>query len=497
MSGRDEDGYALVTAVMIAMVLSLLLLVVVAQAVHTNTVTAVAVRRNQALSVAESGVNWAIASLEADRAGPLPTNQEVPVPGAAQSGRTADQVSDGKAWVTVTAGTPASPGLAGYFTVSSTGQVGSSPTRTIRVVLAPGRSFTSVLYATGGLTIGNNACIVGTVASEGNITFEGNAKIAGTSSVPGSIYSTGDSIDFHGANNPKCPDYVNGEPVDARLDVHGDVLLDWADPTRCRTAPAEQVDNDYGDNLKLNGATVGGRLCDRPPLIGMPEYTFDPELYGRDRVRYYGHPPGIEDGYASGTAVEEFNAALAGATLDRPYVVWQDLTESAARGDKPPALRFAGTVPVSGDTVIYTNVPVEFANNTTIIGPSGSCSTADPTPPGASACPSFQIISTYPGTPCPGGNCPSIDGGNGVEFQKVAVLLYSRDGSISLVNDCNGPACAESNQGAFYAKSVNAKNNLNVSYSPRVARAIGFGQTALEQQTWQELVPCPPRQASC
>src|SRR6266496_714910 len=118
-----DDGYALVTAVLISMVLSMLLLVVVAQSLHTDSVTANEVRRDQALSVAEGGVNWAIASLQANKATALVTNRAVPVQGAAQHGRTAGDVTDATAWVTVTAGTPTSAGASGYYTISSTGVV--------------------------------------------------------------------------------------------------------------------------------------------------------------------------------------------------------------------------------------------------------------------------------------------------------------------------------------------------------------------------------------
>ena len=105
------------------------------------------------------------------------------------------------------------------------------------------------------------------------------------------------------------------------------------------------------------------------------------------------------------------------------------------------------------------------------------------------------MISTYPGTPCSSGSCPSIHGGNKIEFRpQLAVLLYASDGTIQLKNDCNSEACNQSNQGSIYGNNVNAKNSLNVSYTPRIANALGFGRTQLQQVSWQELAPCPAGQ---
>jgi hypothetical protein len=246
--------------------------------------------------------------------------------------------------------------------------------------------------------------------------------------------------------------------------------------------------------FNLGGSTVGGRACNDPPPYTMPTYTFDPNLYP-DEV-FYGAPPGY--GSASATAVTVANAALAVANaaggLDRTYVVWQDLSAFEASGTTPPALKLdASTLRIAEDTVIYTNVPVDFGN-TGRVEAAQACSIQDPPPAGTPACPTFQVISAYPGSPCTGGagNCPSIFGGNKIQFApEIAVLLYSQNGIIELKNDCNSDACNDTNHGAFYANTIDAKNNLNINYSPRIANALGFGRTQLQQVSWQEVAPCP------
>jgi hypothetical protein len=148
---------------------------------------------------------------------------------------------------------------------------------------------------------------------------------------------------------------------------------------------------------------------------------------------------------------------------------------------------------IARDAVIYTNVPVDFGN-TARVEAAEACSTQDPPPPGTPACPTFQVISAYPGSPCTGaaGNCPSIFGGNRIQFApELAVLPYSQDGAMELDNDCNSSDCNNNNHGAFYANTIDGRNNLNINYSPRIARALGFGRTQFEQLSWQELAPCP------
>jgi hypothetical protein len=483
-----ESGYAMVVTVSVTTILMLLLVVVLAQALHNNTATTVDARRSRALGVAEAGITWAIAALDASPASAVVTDRAVSV--ADGSGGT------GTATVTVRKGTPTSPSRPGYYTILSTGQVAgfSTPTRTVRVVLGPAASFTYALYADSSLTLEQNTCIVGAVYAHGDIFFSGNATIAGTSTSPGSLV-TGHGVirQFRGANNPNCPAAIDGEAVDTSNDIHGDVLAGGGSLSPCKPAPAGAVDAEP-QGFNLGGSTVGGRVCNDPPPYAMPTYTFDPELY--PTLTYFGRPPGY--GPPSATAVADANLALAAANaeggLDRTFVIWQDLTAFQAAGTTPPALTLdMGTLQIARDTVIYTNVPVDFGNTSTVEA-AQTCSTEDPPAAALAACPTFQVISAYPGSPCTGGvgNCPSIFGGNKIQFApEVAVLLYSQDGAIELKNDCNSSGCNNQNHGAFYANTIDAKNNLNLSYSPRVARALGFGRTQYEQLSWQELAPCP------
>jgi hypothetical protein len=481
----------MIVTVTIVMILTMLMVVVLGQALHNNAATVRGARRAAALAVAEGGVNWAIAALQADPT-TVASNRAVPV--ADGSGAT------GTATVTVQKGTAASPGKLGWYTVYSTGKPGvtGAPTRTLRVVLGPSSSFPFALYASTSLTLEQNACIVGTVFSQGDISFKNNATVAGTDTIRGSLISeTGVIKEFGGANKSQCPNTVNGEAVDTTYDVHGDVLAGGGTLTPCRTAPAGAIDAP-SDGFNLNGANVGGRACNNPPPYTMPEYAFQPGNYAT--VQYYGKPPGY--GSASATAVTDFNNALSAGTLpssagafDRAYVIWQDLTAYEASGTTPPALDLdVSTLEVAADTVIYTNVPVDFGNTSTVAAAAACSTTSSP------ACPTFVVVSAYPGSPCTGGvgNCPSIYGGNAIEFRpEVAVLLYSHDGAIELKNDCNSAACNQSNQGAFYASTVDAKNNLNVSYTSRIADTIGFGTAALLQRSYQELPPCQAGQAVC
>ena len=404
---------------------------------------------------------------------------------------------NGTATVTVETSTPATPGKLGYYTIESTGRVSTanSPTRTLQVVLGPPTSFTYAIFGRQSLRFENNTCIIGTVYAKGDITFDKNSTIAGTSKARGSLISeSGRIANFSGGNNAKCPAAVDGEAVDSSKDIHGDVLAGGGTLSPCLAAPAGPV-SAAAQGFNLNNATVGGRVCNNPTPTPMPEYTFNPANYAS--VQYHGRPPGY--GAASLTAVTTGSAALATANtaggLSGAYVIWQDLTAYQAAGTTPPAVTLnLGTIRITADTVIYTNVPVDFGN-TTRVEAAAACSTQTPPPSGTPACPLFQVISAYPGTPCSGGSCPAIQGGNKIQFRpEVAVLLYSRDGTVEMKNDCNSSDCDQSNQGSYYGNNVNAKNSLNVSYTPRIANALGFGRTQLQQVSWQEVAPCPAGQ---
>jgi len=487
-SARGEEGYVMVVTIIVVAILTGLLGVVLAQALHNHTAATFDARRSRALGVAEAGISWAMAVLEATPASAIVTDRAVPV--ADGTGGT------GMATVTVRRGTPTVPSRPGYYTILSTGQVAESggPTRTVRVVLGPAASFTYALYADSSLTLEQNSCIVGGIYAQGDVFFDHNTTIAGTSKARGSLISAHGVIrEFTGANNPRCPDTVEGDAVDSSSDIQGDVLAGGGGMSPCLAAPAGAV-SAAAQGFNLHGASVGGRVCNDPPPHTMPTYTFDPDLY--PDLSYFGRPPGHGD--PSPTAVSSAGTALAAANtaggLDRTYVIWQDLAAYQAAGTTPPALRLdTGTLRIARDTVIYTNVPVDFGNNTRVEA-AEACSTQDPPPPGMPACPTFQVISAYPGSPCTGsvGNCPSIFGGNRIQFApELAVLLYSQDGAIELNNDCNSDSCNNDNHGAFYGSTIDGRNNLNINYSPRIAHALGFGRTQFEQLSWQELAPCP------
>jgi Tfp pilus assembly protein PilX len=79
MPARGEDGYAMVVTVTVITILTLLLVAVLAQALHNNTASTGGVRRSRALGVAEAGVSWAIAALDANPSTAVVTNRAVPV----------------------------------------------------------------------------------------------------------------------------------------------------------------------------------------------------------------------------------------------------------------------------------------------------------------------------------------------------------------------------------------------------------------------------------
>jgi hypothetical protein len=463
---RGEDGYAMVVAVTVSMIITVLLTVMLAQGLHNNQASDRAAQRDASFDVAEAGINWSISKLEStDRAAVASgAVQQVPTP-------------DGQAEVRITAGRPGDPAgnpTTGYYTVEALGKVTTktgAPTRHIRVVLGPAPSFRFALYADEKLTVDADTCIVGSIYGGSDIVTGNNTTVAGTASINGSVISRNGDITFHPANNPRCPASVtvNGssEPVDTSHDIANDVL-----------APGTKT---------LNGASYGGRLGSTPPQYTMPQFTFDPQNYA-NLVAYgtYGTPPNPATAEARlAGAAAAFNAASGsgdhdvaggGTGLAGTYVVW-DANPNQANVLSLDRLK------VRGDTVIYTNAPVDFGNTQTV------------SPQVAGSTPLFAVISTYAplGSQCTNGTGASdcgISGKNQVFFDPaIAVLLYTK-GGIAFKNACNGGGCNQQNSGAYYANAIIVKNNFNLTYNQRISNLVGFGAAALQQLSWQELPPC-------
>ena len=79
----------------------------------------------------------------------------------------------------------------------------------------------------------------------------------------------------------------------------------------------------------------------------------------------------------------------------------------------------------------------------------------------------------------------SVTGGS-----NTAVVLYAPNGPVAFKNNADFV-------GAVYANNIQVKNNMNVTYDPRVSQIVGFGPATLDIDLWLECTPGAVNTTGC
>ena len=180
---RDEEGYALVIAMLLMAIMMVSLVVALNAGNAALRESDFGVKWARTLAVAESGVDDAITTLIQDRSAAsdcaLGTTDVCPLDDAEY------QVS----WVTNGDGSVTVTSTGSYPTVAA-----AKYTRTLEVLLEPAPSFQYALFAEDDLEVKNNQVITGSIYSSGNVVVKNNTTVCG------SIVSAS-GIDHHGARD--------------------------------------------------------------------------------------------------------------------------------------------------------------------------------------------------------------------------------------------------------------------------------------------------------
>lgn len=474
---RRDDGFALVTAILVVAVMMVLLVVVLTAGQSTFEVTEQNSRFTRSLGVAEAGANAAVTMLGESRtaSNPCPIDDLTKPPCIAPEGeyRMKWEIQSGGS-IVVTA--------TGYYPNEAQARAG----RQVQVTLSPEATFRYALYSASTLDIKNDEVVLGDVFANQKITLGTNAVVCGSilNASGGVETQNGASVvKTYGTCSGKNGQVWAGGPI-----VLGSTGLVEGDATAA--APSSTLcPSESGNLYAITGGTVLGTAtaCGpitastpnfpaapfsataAPPITPLPTFTFDPANYP-GLVCY---PTGATCAQAttSATAVSSF-AAVSRSNMNGAYAIWQ------TQPTKNTTISLDG-LSLDGDLTIVTNAPIDFGNTSTV------SSTVPAT---------LVIISLYvppTGTNCEvnGGDC-SIYAKNQVVFSTgdpadpddgIAVLLYT-PGKMAFKNtggDSNG-------EGALYAGSMDLKNGFEIEYNTRIERVLGFG-VGLEQVLWQEI----------
>ncbi len=482
---RDERGIALVTAIMVGFIGTMLVVTMMFVAFHDETSSARNRSSGQALHVAESGVHQAIAYLQ---------NSGGVVPSGTVTGSTDEGTYEFRIEAQAR----------NRYQIDAVGTVGTAAStmssRRLRITMAPPVSFKYALFSLSDVTTKNNNNVCGDIYANTYVeVYNGDAVRASTSpSCPAG--ATGGS-----GNVTAATGYIS---MGNNSTVEGDA---WSGG----------YTGAYGISMS-NGATIGGdakAASSTPGCVDDPSHT----TYGigssgsiAGSATAWGSISSSVAGTSTAntcTAASEtkpiptftFNAAnyptatLHSYTFPADYATFNSYI-AANKSD------LSGTFYITGGSASY---PVDLGG-TTVTGDLTVIATDAPIDAsggiGASAG-SDKVIVLASWYAAPASSC-STNGGNpgdcaiGIKnnFDMSTSTLSGDDNTAVLLYAPNGPVAFKNNaefHGAVYANNIQVKNNMNVAYDSRLDQIVGFGDSTLDITNWRECDPGPVTTSSC
>ena len=465
---EGEEGVALIIAVVLMGVVATLAALMLTVGVHTDQASARGRNWVQALHVAESGVDQAMAKIQAA--------------GGAYSGTFAGSTTQGTYSVTVSRQTR------NQYTIRSVGSVLAgqqlAATRALQVTMAPPSVFKNALFSYTTLETKNNDTITGDVWANENAIVDAGTQITGSvtaatgyvevdngSSIGGNVWSGS----FNNANS-----YAIWLQQNASVDGWAKAsVTNPPDPITCGGANPDsyKVREDNGASIGSDvttwgaltgsgtaGGTTHNNTCTAAPAaIAMPLFTYSASNYDATTLHQFGTPT-----TSSATAISDFQTYLASHSNQLAGTFYINQTGPVNQN----TLVDLTNAVVTGDLNIITNTPI-FTNGTT-----------DQTTNAVAA-----LISTY--KPPTGSNCDLNQDksecaihlkNNFATSGNTAVLVYAPYGPVAVKNNAI-------QFGAIYSDSIQIKNNQSLTYDSRIERTVGFGDATLEVTKWLEVKP--------
>lgn len=486
---RGEDGFALVTAVALMAIMTLLLIVVLEAGNNAFSVAERNSRFTRTLGVAEAGLDAAVTQLGQYRLSANPCHIDSSPPQVCTAAGGQYQTK----WSTAVNGTVTVDAI-GYYPTKAAAQV----TRHIQAVYEPVPSFNYAVFSNTSIDIKNGEVVYGDIFANQGITVGAGAVVCGSvTSAGGGVISKDANIvkSYTDATGRVCTGQTGNVWANGTIDLPPTGVIQG---NATASAPAGTVCSALSSSYAVLGGTVLGQAtaCGKitsvttnpmpgtwtapsPPKTdpsgsGMyPPYTFDPANYTSITCIPSTNP--CDSTQTSATAYQTFNA-LSKANMQGVYAVWQTNPGQSTKLD------LTGLT-VGGNLTIVTNAPIDFGNTSSI-------TTSVPA--------NVVLVSLYiPGqsTTCTtnGGDC-SIYGKNSIVFDTgnvndpsdgIAALLYT-PGKCAFKNQPAVPSELNTADGALYCGSMDIKNGFHITYNARTEQIAGFG-SGLHQILWKEI----------
>jgi Tfp pilus assembly protein PilX len=486
---RGEEGFALVTAVAILAIMTLLLIVVLTTGNDAFNVSEQNARFTRTLGVAEAGIDNVVTQLGQSRLStnpcPLtPANNNVCT--VAGGEYQVDWSTDQDGNVTITS--------VGYYPSKATAQV----TRKIQAVYQPAPVFNYAIYSNTTVSIKDGQVVYGDIFANQSVSLGSGAVVCGSilSSGGDIVTSTGSAGVYksYTDNTGRVCSGKNGRVwADGKIDlgtnglIQGDATASAPVGTACpnilysikaNTVLGQATACGIVSATTPNFPAVSGVRTDPPTLAPMPPFTWDPGNYQSVNCIPYSNP--CNSTVTSATAYQQFNA-LSKAGMKGVYAVWQTNPSCGQITSLPSSSCTKldlSNLTLSGDLTIVTNAPIDFGNT-------GNITTTTPA--------TLALVSLY--VPSPSSACTANNGGDCSIYGKNSIVFDTQDpnnpndgvaGLLYTPGKCAFKNSANSADGAIYCGSMDIKNGFQITYNSRIAKIIGFGGS-LQQVVWKEL----------
>ena len=483
---RDERGVALVTVLLISFVATLFVSSMMFVAFHDQTASAHNRSWGQAVHVAETGVNQAIAYLQ---------NSAGVVPSSTVTGTT----NEGTYQYRVTALSR------NRYQIDAVGTAGTAASTTasrrLRVMMAPPISFKYALFSLSDVSTKNNNNVCGDVFANTFVqVYNGDAVRASTSSscpaggTVGSGNVTAATSYISMSNNSTIEGYAwsggydssnyginmsNGATIGSNAQASSSTPGCTDDPTNSKYNIGGGSVTGYAKawgsiSSSVSGTKYANTCTAAAATQGMPTFTFNSANYPTASTHTYTFP----------TDYAAFNTYIAAnkTNLSGTFYI-------TGGGASYPVSLDGATV--TGDlTVIATDSPIDMTT-----GGMGASGSAD----------KMVVLASWYAAPASG--C-TTNGGNPSDcaigfknnFSMSGTSLSGGDNTAVLLYAPNGPVAFKNNaefHGAVYANNIQIKNNMNVAYDPRVEQIVGFGAETLQITDWEECDPGAVTTSTC
>ena len=448
---RTQQGFAMITSIMVIAMTSALALIVLTNGQHADQSSQRGRNWELAVQHADAGVQQAVAKIQAG-------GGAVPVPFAGET-------AEGNYSVSVTY-------LGRHrYQIDAEGSAGTheslEATRSVQMVLAPPRSFKYALFSLTDIDTKNNDYVEGDIWANGSVRVDQNDEITGSinaatgwvfldnnSSVSGDVTAGGYDPGSGASITVETGASIGGKATAAST------VPDCSDDPSHLAYDVEVVGSIVGavrawgfkTGAGPTGTVTTGVCVAAPATKTIPTFTYNPALYSPAPVEF--------------ATVASFNTWIAthGSNLSGTYYV-----KGAGSID-------LNGVAIGGDTtIIAESAAIDAFGGTGV----SNANTADKV---------LVLVSYYQP---PAGSVCTNNGGNPLDCAigiknnfapngNTATLLYAPNGPVSFKNNADF-------NGAVYANDIVLKNNMNLVYDERVEQIVGFGPVTLETESWIEM----------